>query len=364
MNPKAETNPLWQPYLDSVYMSSHSNGTVYSYTTALRHFEKFTIERHQYDIVSILSKIKEKKIDELVLLRDFAVWLDKSGKSASSIHTWFFPAKGFLTYNGIKIYNEDLRHMLRLPKRIRRSEIPMTKEMLNRLLRNCNYRLQAIILVAVASGMRIGEIVQLRTSDIDFESKPVKIRVRAEVAKGKQARESFLTSEASIALQDYLKRSFGWEKNNKQDILIFTKLRNDAKPNVKSIEASFLNSLKRAISQIPDLSIRNENGRYAVHFHAFRKYARTVVGSALGRDFAEAFVGHKFYMDTYYNLPESTKKEYYLKAEPYLTISDHTAVERKLEENKELTKDIKIIVHKILKDSFQLDPRIRDLILK
>lgn len=51
--------------------------------------------------------------------------------------------------------------------------------------------------------------------------------------------------------------------------------------------------------------------------------SRTVVENACGRDFAEAMIGHKFYLSTYYNLSEAQKKELYLKAEPYLTISNY-----------------------------------------
>jgi len=65
----------------------------------------------------------------------------------------------------------------------------------------------------------------------------------------------------------------------------------------------------------------------AIHFHAFRKYFRTNVGNACGRDFAEALMGHGFYMDTYYQLPEEKKHEMYLEAEPHLTISDTKSIE-------------------------------------
>jgi len=60
----------------------------------------------------------------------------------------------------------------------------------------------------------------------------------------------------------------------------------------------------------------------------FRKFFRTTVGNVCGRDYAEALMGHGFYMDTYYQLPDEKKKQMYLDAEPDLTISDFEQVEK------------------------------------
>jgi len=62
----------------------------------------------------------------------------------------------------------------------------------------------------------------------------------------------------------------------------------------------------------------------------FRKFFRTTVGNVCGRDYAEALMGHGFYMDTYYQLPEGKKKQMYLDAESHLTISDFKEVEKNI----------------------------------
>ncbi len=91
-----------------------------------------------------------------------------------------------------------LNKSVKLPKRIKHREEPLTKEIhcqvTSRVYRSS---LHTAILVAIASGMRIGEIVQLKISDIDFESRPTKIRIRADTTKTKQSRETFLTNEAT-----------------------------------------------------------------------------------------------------------------------------------------------------------------------
>ena len=76
--------------------------------------------------------------------------------------------------------------------------------------------------------------------------------------------------------------------------------------------------------------MRVNGNRYAIHFHNFRKFFRTTVGNNIGRDFAEALIGHRFYMDTYYTIPDEKKRQMYLEAEPHLTISNFENVEKNL----------------------------------
>lgn len=83
-----ETNPFFQSYLNSVYINSHSQRTVDSYLSALRHLEKFTAQKHQCNIGSLLPRIKDGQMDVLKVMSDFVMYLDKSGKKASSIQVW------------------------------------------------------------------------------------------------------------------------------------------------------------------------------------------------------------------------------------------------------------------------------------
>ena len=96
----------------------------------------------------------------------------------------------------------------------------------------------------------------------------------------------------------------------------------------ESAKLSLQYSLRTHVKNIPELNLRNENGFKAIHFHVFRKYFRTVVGNICGRDYTEVLMGHGFYMDTYYQLPDEKKKQMYLDAESDLTISDFESVEK------------------------------------
>jgi len=350
---------LVQPFLDRVFVQSHSKNTVNSYRTGVNQFAKFLDQKYQAGVYETISKLKEGKLDAYKILSEFVIHLDKLGYKPRSIRAWVAPTKEFLRYTGIKIYAEDCKQIVKMPKKDIIREEPLTREILTRLLHALPIKLRTAVLVATASGMRLGELVQLRISDIDFSSKPTRIMIRAETTKGRVGRETYLTTEATTALKDFLKRAFRYTEGKSvrltKDTLIFgTTLRRpeaEQKENkcdpVLVGENVLLRTLHWHIKKIPELNALNENGRRMIHFHAFRKYFRTLVGDAVGRDYAEALMGHRFYLDTYYNLPVAKRREMYLKAEPHLTISDFDKIERDLNKIAERQQEIEIALDKL-----------------
>jgi len=328
-----------ESFLDSMYIISHSINTVKTYKTALNHLQKFIEIHYEQNEYVLLSEIKDEKVDLYQFLREFIIYLDKIGIKPKGMRGYLSGVKGYLRHQGIRINSDDFKQFVKIPKLIKTREIPLTKEMLLRVLHNSNAKLQTSILVSISSGLRIGELVQLKLSDIDFTANPTKLSIRGNATKTRQSRETYITPEAANALKDYLSRYFGWtERNNQllQDTYIFgpstSKGRKSKLPgfNVESAKLSLQKSLRIHVVNIPDLDVENENGYKAIHFHAFRKYFRTVVGNAVGRDYAEALMGHGFYMDTYYQLPEDKKRQMYLDAEPHLTLSDFETVEKNI----------------------------------
>lgn len=327
----------------------------------------------------LVSSIQEGQLDVYQVLNEFVIFLDKLGKKPASVSLWITAIKGYLRHTSIKIYSEDFKQVVRLPKRTHSRENPLTKEILVRLLRNLPPKLQTVVLVATASGMRIGEIAQLKISDIDFDSKPTRIPIRSEITKTRESRETYLTTEATTALKDYLSRNFGWKEKGDnesiQDKVIFgrTSMFNCRKkddelknPHHMITKSVLTSSLLTYVRKVPELDKLNENGRNMIHFHAFRKFFRTTVGDSVGRDYAEALMGHHFYMDTYYNLPEEKKRKMYLKAEPYLAISDFTKIERELvnveERQTELEQSHLELIRLLKKEQVQLPKVLRKYI--
>jgi len=334
-------------YLDSIYLQSHSVSSVKSYRTAIagskNGFRIFLQEKYNCDEIQLAFRIENKEIDIYQVLSEYVIFLDKKSIKPKTIRNWLTVVKGYFLFMGIDVFAEKCKQIVKLPKVKRLKKEALTKEILIKLLRNLDTKLQVAVLVAVSSGMRVGEISGLTLADIEFNSDPVKINVRAETSKSGEDRETYISKEASDALQDYLQRFFGWREdspNKKLQMLrIFGRTnrireRDNRLPNPEEqlSEAILLQkALIRKLIKVPELNRLARNGRRVIHFHAFREFFYTQVSNVSGSNYAHALMGHHEYLDTYYTLSQKQQVSLYKKAESYLTISDYTKIEKSLE---------------------------------
>ena len=343
-----------EEFLDSCYTVSHSSATVNGYKNAItgktNGFRKFLKDRYDCDEIQLCIRIKSDDLEVYQILKNYVIFLDKAGLMPNSIKQFFHAVKGYLIHLGIEVYSEKCKQYVKLPKILRKRKEAITKEILVRVMSVVSFKLRVVFLVAISSGMRIGEIGGLRLSDIDFTSTTTKIRIRAETTKTREERETFLTSEATVALKDYLKRYFDWKENQENPLLknrnifgrtsigkyIRKKNVNEQRASVDLLENIFHEQLKR----IPEFSGIGENGRRIFHFHALREFFYTTASNAAGSNFAHALMGHHSYLDTYYSLSEKDKIKLYQKCEPYLTISDFSKIEEELENTRERQDEI------------------------
>ena len=334
-------------YLDSIYLQSHSVSSVKSYRTAVigvkNGFRVFLKEKHNCDEVQLAFRVENKEVDIYQILSEYVIFLDKNSIKPKTIRLWLSVVKGYFSFMGIDVFAEKCKQIVKLPKVRRLKKEALTKEILIKLLHNLDTKLQTAVLVAVSSGLRVGEIAGLTLSDIEFNADPVKINVRAETSKSGEDRETYISKEASEALRDYLQRFFGWREDstNKQlqHLRIFgrtnrIKERDNRLPTPEEqlSEAILLQrALIRKIQKVPELNRLARNGRRVIHFHAFREFFYTAVSNVSGSNFAHALMGHHEYLDTYYALSEKQQVSLYKKCESYLTISDYTKIEKSLE---------------------------------
>jgi len=352
-------------YLDSVYIMSHSYSTIASYRLSIVNqnktgFRDYLQETYKINELEFVEQTKQEKFDVYATLRDHVVYLDTKNYKPKSITTRLAAIKGYLRFLGLKIYTEDCKHIIKMPKIIREPEVALTKELILRVLRNVPQRVQTVVLVLSSSGMRIGELVQLRLCDIDFTTTPTTIRLPGKITKTRTARETFITTEATKALKDYLSITIQWnekqDNSHLDDEIIFGQKHignpktgeNSKQPPHLTAEGTLIRQLQYYVKKLPDLNKKNPNGMRVIHFHALRKFFRTTVGNVSGRDFAEALIGHQFYMNTYYQLSDEKKKEMYLEVEPHLTISDFITVEKNIK--------------KISEKNSQLEEKFNDLL--
>lgn len=365
-----------QEFLDSVFTTSHSTATVTGYKYAIisksSGFRRFLKQRYDCDEIELYSKIKNGEIDVYQVLKNFVIFLDKANLKPNSVKHFFSGVKGYLIHLGIEVYSEKCKQLVKLPKIRRIRKEPLTKEIIVRILNIFSFKLRTVFLIATASGMRIGEIVVLKLSDIDFSDNPTKITIRAETTKTREERETFLTFEATQVVKDYLKRYFRWEENQPNSHLKDTKIfsstsigkfvrdpkRNEQRASVNLFEQLLHTQLKK----IPEFNGQNPNGRRIIHFHALREYFFTTISNISGSSFAHALMGHHDYLDTYYTLSEKQKKKLYLKAEPYLTITNFAKVEEELERIQDRQKFLEEKYSKLIHHLKQKDPSYEEFI--
>jgi len=383
------------------YRTSQSLSTKRLYKLPIDKLEEFLRVNHNLDLAQTIHAIKNKQLDPLEMLDNFYTFLteytrpksNKIGFSNGTIRIYITITKEFLNTNGIKIYSEDLRQRLRLPKQDDIYEEGLTKEIINRVLRASGLKLATFTLMACSGGFRMGEITQLRLSDIDFSTNPTTIQIRKDTTKTRQTRFTQITNEASLSLKDYLAKTFGWKDGDKADRFLFlltheekiikykaqlndpltdknrlhllkayvSKLESELKmltphqryeKNVQSAKSSFEGMLRDVIKSIPDLAVKiKDNDRNQIHFHAFRAWFKTQVTDAQQSDYAEALMGHKSLKLKYYRQNHKKRLEIYRKVEPALTISDFENIEKNIvqvtENYQELKEQVKTLQNQL-----------------
>lgn len=331
-------------FLEKKFRYSKSFDTKRTYGHALKRFQEFLTKRYNVSILEVLIDFETKRLDPIAILDEFYSFLTtystrkgKIGYSNSAITIAIVAAKEFLNSQGLHIYNEDIKQRFRFPKKENTFEEGLTKEILVRLLHNCSPKLQTAILMCISSGMRIGELVQLKISDIDFTTNPTTIYLRKETTKTRESRFTCISAEATKALKDYLRKKFGWFEGAKEDAYLFmnnTKDYSDSAQydrSLRSAKSTLVEALWLVANSIPELAIKNDNGRNNIHFHAFRAWFKTQVTNAHQSDFAEALMGHKSIKLTYYRQNAKDRLKTYLEVEPALTVSDFSKMEETME---------------------------------
>jgi len=186
--------------------------------------------------------------------------------------------------------------------------------------------------------MRLAEALNLRISDLDLESTPACVHIKAEYSKTKRNRPVFISNEAREAIKDILYDLAPPVGQSSED-----KRRHIAKPKIVAPAGRYVFAYTGDIWQREKLAILNfvrvreraglnetfedyKSTFHKVHFHLFRKFFLTKGSDVIGEHAAHALIGHSFYMDTYYRKSEEERRADYLKLMPYLTVlSSHPA---------------------------------------
>lgn len=191
-------------------------------------------------------------------------------------------------------------------------------ELVKKLLIHGNALTRAVILVGITSGARISEIMRLKTGDIvpmpDFPIYKIYIN---ESNKTGRAHESFITSEAYDAVQEFMverdnylahKCRIGDNDSRIDDGRIFPLTSN-------TFEKMFANILKKC-----HIYKKDENtGKATIRFHQTRNlFKTTLILNNVPEPVADRFI-HYSISNSYNNYTRNELAKQYMKAVPALT---------------------------------------------
>ena len=170
----------------------------------MRNFSKYTYDSYLGKTRDIMRYYGEKQLEEITTeeLREFLLKYLKDERKLSD--------------RSINYYNSVIRFIyeVALDKLLNKKQLPMrkqkktvykvlTKEELSAFFNACdNFKFKTIFMLVYGSGLRIGEVANLRVEDID--SKNMRIFVRS--GKGNKERYTILPKQSLDMLREYWRK--------------------------------------------------------------------------------------------------------------------------------------------------------------
>jgi len=310
------------------FNKSGSHNSLAGANKTLRHFDEFINlnykDKNENDILLELKQYQDRP--ELVMfLNNFIQFLQQKKLGARSIQIYMMFLKSYLRSQGIRLHNDDLKHSLSYPKVIKERRKPLTRQVIAVLLEKSSLVYVCLYLTLGSGGMRLAEALQLRWVDIDFKSTPTMIRLRAFTTKTREERITFVSQECTNKLLELKKKT-----NPTLDSLVFFKTYNEI--STINVESAF-NALRKRCG----ITERYDNGFHHVRLHAFRSFFISQC-ERINEGLGHALSGHAKYMKEYEQYTEDELREFYLKVEPDLTISNEN---RLLAVNAKQTEELK-----------------------
>jgi len=327
-------------------LSTVPSGTAANVQATIKNFIGFVKERHQStpeQICEELIGIKKSKGDDEYedllyrVLQDWIDWNISKKAGAYSIRVRFSILRSYLYHLGVKTNLQDIKQLLKFPKKTREERYPLKKQELRELVLSHSRHLkrQALYLACSSSGMRMGEALQICKKDLDFSLERIMVRIKAEYTKTRTARTTFLSKECGDKIKLYL------DKLNDDDFMFSNskkagKMRNEQK------------ALSAALEVLGYNQKYSSNKFYKITSHSFRAYFFTAATRKHNENYAHKMTGHGGYLMQYDRMNDEEKLKMYLELEPELMIFDQTMNEVEIsklrEENlsiKELREEVK-----------------------
>ena len=275
-----------------------------------------------------VSALRKGTIDIYQSINAMIDAMQDRGAAASTIFGHKFKLVKLFRYLKLGIDEDDLKQAVRP---IDSSRVTDDKQPTREQIRNCilhgTTKQKAMISFMVSTGARIGETVQVKLSDIEFDKKPVIVRFPARKTKTARKRYSFLSSECVDLLKAYTanrERKSEWLF----DGWIPTEKRDNQKDKHLTTSSAYLQI--RSVFEHPSVNLiqpgarsdKNKTGpdfgaHQSYHPHVFRGTNLTITKSTGFPDsYAEFLVGHSTGSKEHYYNEDELGKLWLEKCEP------------------------------------------------
>ena len=219
--------PKTTAFLDTV--GKNSLRTRSNYLTGLVHLQRFLNQQfgHEYNVDSIIDSILHDQLNVYELLDGFvsyeSIKENLERNNPRNIITHLIGIKSYFAYYDIDIIPSKFKRKVKMPKILNEKEEPIDAADIRKILLSCNNRrLKTYLLVLASGGSRAVEGCAIRIKDINSESSPTKIHIRADYSKTRVGRDIYISDEATTYLKQWLEWKCRKRSLNPDDLLFNT----------------------------------------------------------------------------------------------------------------------------------------------
>jgi integrase len=228
----------------------------------------------------------------------------------------------FLAENDVELpakFWRRLRRLIHGSRALTQDHVPNNQE-LKRIIMHMPIHGKAFYLMLESSGMRINEGLRLTDKNLDRTAQPCKISVPGPITKTGNPRITFMSKEALMFLEEWLKVRSDYLKAAVRKSHEYGKKLED--PRLFPFEMSVAYSMwDKALAKSGYLKRDDSTQRRTMHPHVLRKFFRTRLGSIISPDVVEALMGHEEGLtEVYRKYSEEDLAKFYLQGESALLI--------------------------------------------
>jgi len=350
-----KSNPMRAQPIQRFLSMCRTSGTGYAYRTGILRFLDYIYGRQiegqhatkqQFAVYeNLAAKYLKEKRDNAADLLGFIREMNDSGIPPRTINIKQCGVRQWLIENDIEFTEKDKVRFRRMkPKGGRRTNIKFADvQTIRDILGQSDVRLKALVLVLASSGMRIGEALNLRWSQVRMPDRSKEAdrekltELFVEDSKNQTSRRVWITREAEEALMAwkvatpaYLKAvevkstNLGVIRRHEQDFVF--------PYGSTAVYAMWDAACKAAGHYTKDEKTR----RNQLNIHRLRGFFKTQTMSVIPAEIAELIMGHSDpYGNAYNGLPDGKLEQEYRKCENALVIATPHGVAHQMEKQAE-----------------------------